>query len=251
MLVKRDRNDTVTVFPILVPAKLQRAEGFAAFPGEGRDIRPARTFRSNDLTDLPKAMTGNEAKHFHAVVLLSRALGKNPDALAVKKAIQLLSEIRSQKIKSDEFPFPAFPEPEDPEAERMSFAQAMTILDAVPPERSVKVLFGGKASPNLRWLFLYEVSKALQEAKFVLWWNGEDFKPGLWCEQTKVAFYAYALSGMLRICPHCSEAFCPERPDQNYCSVEHREAHRVARWRSKQKMRGIKNRRNDGTHKTR
>lgn len=60
----------------------------------------------------------------------------------------------------------------------------------------------------------------------------------------------------LRICPYDGEQFFQDRPNQEYCTPAHREAHRVkrARWRKKikeleaqQSQKGVKN----GSHKAR
>jgi hypothetical protein len=220
LLMKRERNNAVTQLPVLIPTNQRDAEGFAAFQGE------------------KNIMAEHEAKHFYAVTMLSRALGQSPDLLAIGKAHELLGEAYSLRIKSDESAgrcFPPFPEPENVEEERSSFARALAELLSVPPETNVKALFKGTAKSDPRWLLSFEISKAIQDAKLVLWWNGENFKPAIWCPDLKIAFYVRAIMGMFRICLHCGEPFLPERPDQDYCSVAHREAHRVARWRARQK----------------
>ena len=80
----------------------------------------------------------------------------------------------------------------------------------------------------------------LGDARLVLWWSEDGLKPAIWCREMRTGFYARALLSVvgakgLRICPHCGEPFLQERSDQDYCSVAHREAYRVARWRSQQK----------------
>jgi len=85
----------------------------------------------------------------------------------------------------------------------------------------------------------------------VLWWTNKTFRPALWCPTMKIAFYARALLGGIRICPHCDGLFFQDRPDQNYCSVAHREAHRVARWRLQQKKKTTGKKENNVTRKAR
>ena len=88
-------------------------------------------------------------------------------------------------------------------------------------------------------------------SQLVLWWTGVRFTPAIWCYDMKTAFYVRALLGKgLRICPHCSEPFPQKRPDQNYCSVAHREAHRVARWRLQQKQKATGKKVKNVTRKT-
>ncbi|HLJ85728.1 MAG TPA: hypothetical protein VKZ53_02840, partial [Candidatus Angelobacter sp.] len=229
--MQRGRNKAVTGFPILIPTTPQKAEGFAAFQGKKNNIGPVRALRSNDLEGSRKSMSEHEAKHFSAITLLIQALGKVPDLLAITRAGEHLSEAYSLKIKSDETAgrsFQPFPERENAEEERTNFARSLTELLSIPAGTDVRALLKAEKCRDPRWLLSYEVSKALKDTKLVLWWNGESFKPAIWCPELKIAFYARAVMGTLRICPHCSEPFAPERPDQDYCSVAHREAHRVA-----------------------
>ncbi len=81
------------------------------------------------------------------------------------------------------------------------------------------------------------VSEGLRDAKLVLWWNGKRFSPALYCEDIATALNVRAMLGFLggkslNVCPHCAEPFMRTRSDMEYCSVKHREAHRVARWRA-------------------
>ncbi len=93
-------------------------------------------------------------------------------------------------------------------------------------------------------------------ARLVLWWNKERFLPAIWCPNLKTAFYARALLDIVgtksfRLCAFCADWFRQKRTDQDYCSVAHREAHRVARWRANQKLKIQKKGRKRGTRKTR
>ena len=253
VLMKRDRNNTVTKLPVLIPTGQRDAEGFVAL-GDQKSIKPVRSLRSEDLKGSHKIMAEHEAKHFYAVTMLSRALSESPDLLAVHKACDLLAEAYLLKSKSDKSGghcLPPFPEPENAEEEQNSFSRAFTELLSVPPETNLRALLKGTAKRDPRWLLSVEISTVIQDAKIVLWWTRNEFKPAIWCPDVKTAFYVHAIMGAFRICLHCSEPFLPQRPDQDYCSVAHREAHRVARWRSKQKIRKTGNRRNDGTQKTR
>lgn len=87
------------------------------------------------------------------------------------------------------------------------------------------------------------LSWQLDSVRLVLWWTGKRFLPALYCAGGIVdaALVRTLLSIVgakgLRVCPHCSKPFLQTRPDQDYCCVAHREAHRVARWRANKKSR--------------
>jgi hypothetical protein len=118
---------------------------------------------------------------------------------------------------------------------------------------------GPHAQKDPRWLLSYVISMELQKSRFVLWWTREKFRPAIWCPDIKTALYARVLLGVVGgkgfcMCPHCSLWFVQDRPDQTYCSISHREAHRVARWRAQQKLKETekgKTRRKNGTQKAR
>jgi hypothetical protein len=228
--MKRERNNDVTSLPILIPAvRREKREGFTIFG-------PVRTLGTNDMRDAVSVFRVHEAKHFYGVTMLGKALGERPDSLAIKRAVELIREAYALKIKADESDgtaFAPFPEPENPEQERMEFAHALSDLRSLTPTQTKSALLSKKSqATNPRWLLSNEVSSAIGAARLVLWWTGHAFKAAIWCPERKTAFYACALFGMLHICPHCSQPFLPKRPDQDYCSVAHREAHRVARWRA-------------------
>ncbi len=88
------------------------------------------------------------------------------------------------------------------------------------------------------------LSRLLDGVQIVLWWDGARFLPALYCaggvvEAILVRLLLTIAAGEkglgLRVCPHCSKLFLQARPDQSYCSVPCREAHRLARYRERQK----------------
>jgi hypothetical protein len=84
------------------------------------------------------------------------------------------------------------------------------------------------------------VSKNLSGVALKLWWNGERFLPALFCPSLKAALYVETLlrsvhGGALAVCPRCSTPFVQTRSNKHYCSIQCREAHRVARYRAKLK----------------
>jgi hypothetical protein len=80
----------------------------------------------------------------------------------------------------------------------------------------------------------------------------ESFRPAIYCPDMKVALYIHnffiaPLAGPgFRICPYDGEQFFQKQPNQDYCCPAHREAHRVARHRAKNKEK-----KNHVTHKAR
>ena len=96
-----------------------------------------------------------------------------------------------------------------------------------------------------------EISRTLAlRVDVVLWWTGERFAPAFFCKDATVAPYLYILTHKgIGVCPHCGEWFQRERRDQVYCSIAHREAHRVARWRARKSS--LKTRKKGDEHVTR
>jgi len=141
------------------------------------------------------------------------------------------------------------------------FARALAALAGLGSSKEAMEVYEGlrpgpRANADPRWLLSHEVSQALQEARLVLWWNKERFLPAVWCPNLKTAFYARALLDIVgtksfRVCAYCGDLFRQKRTDQDYCSIAHREAHRVARWRANQKLKTKSKGGKHGTRKTR
>ena len=86
-----------------------------------------------------------------------------------------------------------------------------------------------------------EMSRMLFGVRLVLWWDGKRFLPALYCHDLRSALYVRAMLGIaggraIAVCPKCGKPFLQDRSDQDYCSIVHREAHRVARWRAAKKV---------------
>jgi hypothetical protein len=89
-------------------------------------------------------------------------------------------------------------------------------------------------------LFATETTTALMGVQLVLWRSGTRLMPALYCDNHVTAAYATALFGRRwKVCPHsrCGKWFVPTRAKQDFCCPAHREAHRVARWRERHKVR--------------
>ena len=139
-----------------------------------------------------------------------------------------------------------------PEAERAGLELARTLLanqDSLGLDLGTKsservaavlpgyALGGSRADPRI--LISRVILGHLDvSAKLALWWSKDGFHPAVYCQNKESAMYVKALLSLrerrgLAVCPHpgCGVAFQQKRPDQQYCSIAHREAHRVARWR--------------------
>jgi hypothetical protein len=233
--MQRGMYDTVTEefrLPVLVRARPEQQEGLSTFEHELLPPCPVRIFKNSELKDARKHLTVGEVQHFTAVVELIQALKNPSDTIALKRAKDGFEEV--YKAKRDE--------PSDLLELGEEFANALAKFTGQSPREAVETLEhkrpGPRATADPRWLLSYEVSEMLNSSsRLVLWWTGERFSPAIWCDDIKTAFYVRALLSAvggvgLRICPHCGDVFFQERRDQNYCSIAHREAHRVARWRA-------------------
>jgi len=254
LIMQRGKYDTVTDqfrLPVLIRATAETSEGFATFEIELGQPH-VRMFKDSDLKNAKRHLTETEAKHFHAVMALVQALRDPKDSIALKKARAAIESSYELRRTEPRFGGPPLP----------GLAEGLAKYVGMSPQHSLEVWEGKRAGPraaaNPAWQLSFELSNELSlGARLVLWWTPDRrFCPAIWCQDMKTAFYVRALLTAfggkgLRICPHCSEPFFQERRDQDYCSVQHREAHRVARWRaakaSKSKMKGRKN----GTKKTR
>lgn len=247
MLMQRDSNDTVTqkkTLPVLIASSPEAQEGVATFQQE-LGVQPVRTFRNEDLKGIKKHLSESEVQHFRAVIALKEALKNRSDTIALENALDILR--KAYELRQAE--------PQLGASYTKEAAQGFAKLIGLPPQEALKHLqflrAGPRASQDPGWLLSYELSTALWDARFVLWWTNGAFRPAVWCPDMRTAFYARALLDVvggkgIRICPHCGDLFIQDRPDQNYCSVAHREAHRVARWRlqQKQKTTGKKEKKN-------
>jgi hypothetical protein len=221
--------------PILIRATAGQQEGVATFEPELGAPIPVRRFKDSDLKEAAKHMTEAEARHFHAVIALAHALQDPSDTIALRKANAAFDEAyRLRRVEPNTFAKLGG-----------DFAIALGRAIGVPPQEAAEIFDrkrpGPRAASDPRWMLSHAVSEGLGiSSQLVLWWTGVRFTPAIWCHDMKAAFYVRALLSAvggkgLRICPHCGEPFVQKRPDQDYCSIAHREVHRVARWRLQQK----------------
>jgi hypothetical protein len=90
-----------------------------------------------------------------------------------------------------------------------------------------------------------ELCRNLYDVRLVMWKRKNGLlAPGLLCPNVRSAFWILTLWSAVgmkagpRLCPRCGLLFGQKRPDQDYCSIECREAHRVDRWRKKKRSDG-------------
>lgn len=236
--MQRGLYDTVTRefrVPVLIPAKPSERDGYATFFRQLSQPTPVRVFRDSDLRNAHKHLTSDEALHFAAVLNLTTALQNPSDPIALRKAEERFKQAYAGKRSEPTELYQRLINDEQ-------FLDEVKKNTHLSPQETIEFFAGRRPSPHAasdkRWLLSEEISEMLNAySQLVLWWTGKRFTPAIWCEDIKTAFYVRALLNVvggrgLRVCPHCSEVFLQERPDQNYCSVAHREAHRVARWRA-------------------
>lgn len=255
LIMQRGVYDPVTTefrVPVLIPAKPpNKAEGFTTFIRELGPATPVRVFKVSELKNAHQHFTPEEAEHFDAVIALTTAL-QNSDQIALRKAEERLKKAYETKGN----------EPTD--LYRLidgQFGNDVIKSTNLLPREALDVVLGrrpsSRAAKDACWLLSEDVSEMLSaSSRLVLWWTGERFTPAIWCDDLKAAIYVRAMLSVvggkgIRICPHCSEIFFQRRPDQNYCSVAHREAHRVARWRAMKLMKSKTKGGKRGTGKTR
>lgn len=77
------------------------------------------------------------------------------------------------------------------------------------------------------------LSEKAADARLVLWNSEDRMVPALYCRDIVQAAYVHLMTGMLGngllLCPRCDQIFLQKRPDQQFCSLQCREAHRAAR----------------------
>jgi hypothetical protein len=240
--MQRDKYIAVTELPVLVPCAAREQEGSATFLGE-LGLHPVRAFTDSDLTPQSKrnplrTMLESEQEFFAAIVGLQHAL-EMKDRLAATRAREKLTTAIARKERVVLDPdhvrqLAAFPGVKPERAEMM----ALELYTLRPGEEDERVLLSVR------------VSEALASVRLVLWWSGSQFRPALYCPDLNSALYTFVLMKTVAgqswgVCPFCGLLFVKSRRNQDYCSIAHREAHRVARWRaakvSKSKKKGGKN----------
>jgi hypothetical protein len=214
-------------FPVLVPATAADVEGIFSDAGTKHLPRAVRTVSEKEVDDdvtrmrrEPKylgVLTRKQWMYVQGINLLKRATD-HKDRLAIEKACSLLCD-----YNPDADPEPGCWVPAPPAL------LAETLLSAAPAVRKV--------------LTADFFSRPFYETRLVYWIKAKT-KPfpmglGLYCPDLKAAFVVtLLLRDTFRICPRCQKTFRAKHTEQVCCSVKCREAHRIARWRARQKKEG-------------
>jgi hypothetical protein len=261
--VIRDRYKAVTSkesFVILVPASLENAAGEGNFLPELYGPQPVRVVTLPELKKEGLKLRDSAGAMFFALLALRDAL-ESRDDLALEDSKARLE--RAYLLRKSEYSV-RYP---DVGKRRRVFASQLASpvrISSMSVEESLQYIEGLRPGPqaktDLHRLISYEVSCSVRLANAGLWWWRGAFRPAIYCLDIETALYFHtffiAPTGKIgfRICPYCTDQFFQQRPNQDYCRVAHREAHRVARWRNKKKTvtgeETIK-RRHDGAHKAR
>jgi hypothetical protein len=208
--VFRNSYKTVTL-PILIYSDQPEREGSTDFLPGFSGLRPVRVLRSSDLRQNSKfwqSLTEVEREEFLAVAQLVDAV-TTKDRMAARSACQ-----RLEKTKTHE-------------------------LAAIASQLAGRVT----TYPQTK---LHEFStNRLTQARFVLWNFEGKSALAVFCPNNVTALYAKFLlsreSGAgFAVCPHCGDPFVPNRPNQVYCCGEHRDGHRVKRWRASRRVKAGK-----------
>ncbi len=233
--MERDNNKTVTrELQILIPASRENQEGIATFSMAVGTPMLVRSFSNREMTlaNLRRHVTPCELKHFIAVISLKQALDIPVDALAVQSALRRLAEAYDMVQTTD--------------AVDKDWGRILAPLIGLPPDESLRYFLGKGPGPmsdlDPHVILSREVSqRVLTSAQIVLWWSKEGFRPALYCEDLKTAFYVRSIFHIatggraILICPHCGDPFVQKRSNQDYCLPAHRDAHRVARFRERKR----------------
>jgi hypothetical protein len=262
IIMQRYRINTVTNeagLPILIPSS-SASDGVATFLPEDQEPQSVRAFRDSDLKHVKKYLVGDTWLRFEAVMKLKGSLESPGDPIAQEAALRALAEANRNTRSGPQNPLCSSTPPDVPDhlvmdvaEDRLSGKKLIAMMEQYAGLRP-----GKTARQDAKWLLSYTVSMEFKEARLVLWWSDQKFRPALWCPDMKTAYYSRILLGVVGgkgfgVCPKCGVLFVRNRPDQTYCMVKHREAHRVARWRAMQSLKKttVTKRRSNGTHKAR
>ena len=249
--------NTVTDIPILIPCRPEEQDGSATFLREFAQPQPVRVVSSAEfkskrgLKEALSSMEASERDHFSAISSLASAL-HNEDKLWIARARELVEQ-GYRKKREDDSKLGITPAKEDD----LEFGRTIIRLFGLQPDQENEAIerwngyrHGPRAEEDYRWLLSQLFGEALESARLVLWCSGTQLRPAVYCPDLKVALYMFFLLRVVGgrgwgVCPYCNEVFLQHRSDQNYCTIAHREAHRVARWRAenaspKKKERRIK-----------
>jgi hypothetical protein len=228
---KKNRNKTVTSFPLLFPAESpKQAEGVASF---AKKQIPIRQFTRMDRKQMIENLKGEKGEYLFALMRLHNTLASG-DPFELERAKKRLEKIESEhagKIAGEvrEEVFAARPTEEQRGVlERMAPFTKEWIQKLIHPDFA-----------DLRRKLCFEVTDVIHanDTQLVIWWHKGRFVPAIYCPNLVVAYYIHtffmAPMGEIgwRVCPWCSSPFEQNRANQGYCSNAHGIAYRMAKMR--------------------
>ena len=252
--MSRNRYKTVTSkesFAVLIQAlSPQQADGNATFMQGRSSTIHVRAVTLDELRTAARNMNKVDGEQFSALLALRGALEAR-DGLALAKATERLERARQLDKKYQDLAKGL------EESARSLDKLVAPLLTQFPELRRNAEM---EKSPS--WLLSSEVSRMVGfSSQIALWEVRGEFRPAIYCTDLNTALYIHtffiAPTGGLgfRICPYDGEQFFQDRPNQDYCCPAHREAHRVARFRNREKLKTAevkpKRRKVNGTTKTR
>ncbi len=208
---------------------------------------PVRRFNDADFSLALKDMRVGQARRFVALRLLLTAIARKQEE-DIKSARERLCVAVASDCKSIEGSFRV--EGKGKQRKKLTNYQEgslMGILARVlkPCDLAdeAKIMTERYLTEDPVRLFGAETSGAMKGVQLVLWRSGTRLMPAVYCEDRVAAAYTTAFFGRgWKVCPYsaCGEWFIPTRDRQDHCCPKHREAHRVARWRMRQKASNAK-----------
>lgn len=231
-LMQRPHNNTVTDFPVLIPCDERDQEGLATWLSVVRENRTyVRAINQADLDSKSKKsplrlVSESDKELFLAAVDLLQGLERK-DRTAIARARQRIVIALGRK-----------------QGVELEWAQGIGRALGLKPGRKAEaavyelVALDLGRNTNVRLLLSGVVSDALDSVRLVLWCSGSRFRPALFCSDPMSALFTFILMRIVAgkgwgVCLHCGAFFVQKRSDQTYCTIAHREAHRVARWRER------------------
>jgi hypothetical protein len=257
--MQRLRNNTVTEgIPVLVSCRPTEQNGVATFlpelaaPGPVRVITDVELRSKRGLIEALSTMKDYEREQFRAVGSLLSAL-QTQDISGFALARQRVANAFALKHATDS-KLGFVPAREDD----LEFGGLLIRVFGLRPGQEREAIqrwngyrLGPRAEADHGWLLSQLMSEGLESVRLVLWWSGNGVRPAIYCPDLKAAVYTFLLTKKWGVCLHCGDFFIQKRPDQNYCMIAHREAHRVARWRAAKAARSKKRGGQNGPRKAR
>jgi uncharacterized C2H2 Zn-finger protein len=225
--LQRGNDISVSRLPrILVDAKPGENGCPASFHLRTKRPTLIREFTDTDSNRVLRDLKGKDRARFYSLIELIKAL-QSDDRLALDHAIE---RIKDSSQLTGKF------------SENRMYGSGKSSWVSLIMLRQIQDNKGQAEEQNAQRHLSRRLSEELGNVKLVLWWTGELFTPGLYSPDEGSALYVRALLGLgsatktFMVCPHCGTLFIQERTDQQYCTVAHREAHRVSRWRAQKKI---------------